>query len=48
MLLGQQKISARISNHRYHKRLAFGEGTGRPVGVLLRSDGLAASKLTSL
>ena len=48
MLLGQQKISARISNHRYHKRLAFGEGAGRPVGVHLRSDGLAASKWTSL
>jgi len=51
MLLGQQKISARFSNYPLHNHLAVEETTGvRSVcnGVLLRSDGHAASKWTSL
>ena len=47
MLLRQQKISARISNHPQHISLAFGEGTGVPsvrTGVILRFDGYATSE----
>jgi hypothetical protein len=51
MLLKQQKISARISNHPSHNRLAFGEVTGVRlvcIGVFLHSDGHAAGKWSSL
>ena len=47
MLLGQQKISARFSNHPHQNPLAFGEGTGVQsvcTGVILRFDGYATSE----
>jgi len=51
VLLSQQNISAQISNHPYHKRLAFGECAGVwsvCIGVLFHCDGYTASNQISL
>jgi hypothetical protein len=50
VLLAQQNISARISNHPYHKRRVFGECTGVwsvCIGVLFHYDGYTASNQIS-